>query len=1473
MFWPKEWLPHEVGFRHVRLHSYGYNSDWTARKGRALTVHDFGQALLADIYGSPHLRKNGDTPIVLVAHSMGGLVAKKAYLLATRDPTYASIARRIHTIYFLATPHRGADSAQTLKRVLSIARYGAKGFVDDLLPGSGTLDQINDEFRRHCGKVNLFSFFEGVPTSFAGIRSSLVVDKESAVLGLPNETSRYIEADHRGICKFESPVSPNYAILQQSFLTTIENIQADSKSDDEHRSEMKIISSFLHVDQRPDGTLLELKEKEHHGSCHWIREEPAFQDWMQEPLNAEGSDPVDTAAHTDRKNILWLAGRPGTGKSVVAGHVIRFLEACNFDCTFYFFRHSTQAATTVSGLLLSMAYQMAKNNFEIRRSIVAMAEDDQRLSHDDHYMIWSKLFLERIFRTDTSRRQFWVIDAVDECSSNNLAALISMISNINCKVPIRIFMTSRPGGQLERLLHHENTQCPVEASQTLIDEILSRSNGIFLWASLTMTKLENCYTIEDKHDALRSIPSGMDDFYLRIVESIVDSPSCELVKCILKWVICAPLPLRADELAEAVKWDIGRTLDAPPGQLPSIAGHLIEVDDNHRVHILHLTTSAFLTQKRDEPGFWIDEQAAHGRIADICLEILCSTDFAPPKSRRAGAALKSTQSPLSDYAATNFSYHLMHSSSACDTSLGLLEKFLRSNVLTWIERAAKTGDISILYHTAQRLKAYLARRAQYQPPMGVETQIVSGWIVDMYRIAAAFHSGLLSSPSSIHFLIPHFCPPKSMIHKTFAKPTKRLRITGTIEEKWSDKLTSYLFAEEALSLGFCDWYLAVGLRNGNVELYQTGSRAFGSARTLRHGKKVQRLAFNHSSTLLASFGARKVTVWDIRRTSSSAFQALWSHRLDFAPSDLKFSLDDETLFLANPNQSSLNIFDVASGQERESMLLHAPPDSPSDSDSSDGEARRSKAWTPAEKIRLDESLKLAALAYRDGTAAIWNVEDFERIGSFEKEGFEDVYLAPPILDLIFNPVFELELLALSYKDEELVICNPWSLVQQASYRLQYSLGILAATSDGRILAGGDELGAVHLFAFGTLQPLYRIERPDEQFQIPGLVFSSDNLRLFDIRGQCCNVWEPLALIPRGGLDDSSSEPQSEEVANNDTVASRAHFFHWGEAITAIETAFDGIVLFVGRQDGTIDICESATGEAMDNLKLHDSHAPIQQVDWNDKEKILFSMDIGGRCILAKVEFDPQKRTPIRVTKRLDHKEQTGCPFQAIPSPQGLSILLHTSAGVKVVAATEDSTKGTIVENNTLYRGSVRARWVIHPSNPSYVLALGDGRVLIFDWSALQPLTSSEGIPADGITCREGIPWISRSGSTYVGSVFADIRTQSCQFAAFDASQVTPDTKNLALHTCKIEALGLQTVVGLIRSTLYFLDTSGWVCSINLKNLDRATSYTRHFFIPPTWHTGGNVVIKVISKTAVALARGERLIVFHGFLELDEKVFF
>ncbi len=262
----------------------------------------------------------------------------------------------------------------------------------------------------------------------------------------------------------------------------------------------------------------------------------------------------------------------------------------------------------------------------------------------------------------------------------------------------------------------------------------------------------------------------MNDYYERIISSIADSPSSELAKCILKWVTCSPETLSVRELEAATHLDIGRTLTASPGQLEAVCGHLISIDKREKVQLTHQTISTFLTHQ--DSALRVDRPMAHARIAEVCLQLLCGKEFSPPPRpsvRRQDCLSKEARSPLSDYAVINFSYHMMHSSSSADGTLVLLAKFLQTNILTWVERVARSGDLAVLLQTARRLKGYLARRAKCLQPIGSEVQTVEAWAVDISHLLAAFGSNLLVSPSSIHFLIPQLCPPSSIIHRLFAR--------------------------------------------------------------------------------------------------------------------------------------------------------------------------------------------------------------------------------------------------------------------------------------------------------------------------------------------------------------------------------------------------------------------------------------------------------------------------------------------------------------------------------------------------------------------------------------------------------------------------------------------------------------------------------------------------------------------------------
>lgn len=220
-YWPQEWLPKDPAFKNVRIHSFGYDSDWIKGKDSCLNIHHFGKSLLGEMSTAPYLG-DANTRIVLIGHSMGGLVIKKAYMLARQGAAYKTLAERFHTIYFLATPHRGSDSAKLLNNILNIT-YSSRAYVADLERGSGAIQAINEEFRNYSADIDLWSFYETQKLKI-GVLRTLIVDPDSATLGYREEKQMPMHADHRSICKFETPIDTNYVVLRNALASTVQSI-------------------------------------------------------------------------------------------------------------------------------------------------------------------------------------------------------------------------------------------------------------------------------------------------------------------------------------------------------------------------------------------------------------------------------------------------------------------------------------------------------------------------------------------------------------------------------------------------------------------------------------------------------------------------------------------------------------------------------------------------------------------------------------------------------------------------------------------------------------------------------------------------------------------------------------------------------------------------------------------------------------------------------------------------------------------------------------------------------------------------------------------------------------------------------------------------------------------------------------------------------------------------------------------------
>ena len=55
-YWPKEWLPYDEAFQDVRIHSFGYDSNWG--KKSILGIHDFANALLNAVLDCPSIPRD-----------------------------------------------------------------------------------------------------------------------------------------------------------------------------------------------------------------------------------------------------------------------------------------------------------------------------------------------------------------------------------------------------------------------------------------------------------------------------------------------------------------------------------------------------------------------------------------------------------------------------------------------------------------------------------------------------------------------------------------------------------------------------------------------------------------------------------------------------------------------------------------------------------------------------------------------------------------------------------------------------------------------------------------------------------------------------------------------------------------------------------------------------------------------------------------------------------------------------------------------------------------------------------------------------------------------------------------------------------------------------------------------------------------------------------------------------------------------
>ena len=1359
---------------------------------------------------------------------------KRAFILAKQKKQFQRIAARTRSMFFLATPHRGADLAELLGKILTVSS-GARPFVADLERNSVATQSINEEFPQYCQDLELFSFYETLPTKL-GITKKLVVDKDLATLGYANEHTAYLNANHREVCKYATQTDPNYQTVRNALASTIDDFRSGAIacrrkiSTERHR----LLSGFLGLSEAPEDYLMDVDSKRMSGSCEWQLQNPEYQNW-QDSANPQ---------------IYWIGAKPATGKTVLSGKIIHHLKDLQRDICFFFFDYRSNATTTIISFLLSMAWQMAQMHPEALNIILEIREMDNQLFKADYRTIWRKLFLDSILRLKFHKPQYWVIDALDECTSH--IELVPLLLKVIESGSVRIFLTSRDRFENQRQASHlkdrvisqeirmDDTKYDIrlyleshmdelplidkEARQDMVHTILAKSNGCFLWVRLILETLRQVHTSAEIRQVLRNVPSDMSELYSRILEHMSMGPHGKnCAKAILTWTVCSARALSTQELYYALQLDMKDNIDNVARTIISSCGQLVYVDAKSHVQMVHQTAQEFLLRSGSDSEFAIDWELGHKRLLLTCLEYLSGNNLKGSRHRRFSVVSSSKQCvPFMAYASTCFFEHVLHVNSTDDEILQALATFLKSwSFLSWIQYIAEEPDLGVLIQTSKALKNFLQRRSRYLSPLGKEAALLDSWATDLERLVTKFGTNLMSSPRSIFHLIPPLCPPASALRTYFASSTRAIAVLGLSETTWDDCMSTIVHAQDCLSAIACsNKHFAIGMSSGKILLYN--SVTCQETRGLQQLGSVKILLFAQRRNLLVSTGFREVNLWD-----TSSWLQLWRVEVAQPCRSIAFT-EDEQLLLGALTNNHFMAYDLETGALRKSANWTV-----------DLEVLTTHAGRQPIVAEFCVEQGVLALGFRHHDIILWDFERYELREMYCKfAGVRSISekARPKVgtMGLVFGSADTAGLLAASYLDGELVLFD--TIEGTIIARTEANAHSLACSPDGRTLACGHTSGNIQLFDFRTLKLLYTIN--SIEFGNMALAFSRDNYHLLTIQRTQCRVWDPHVLVredadeDNSGIASASTAPQGVTTGNIED-----------ETLIDSMTCFDGHeVCFIGKADGSVYVYENKYCRQSYELCSLTRSGSIQSLFFDKNSRSLVSTHSYGTVTIHRL-VQRQERWEIAGII-FDHRE--GAYVHQVLTNEVFSRLLVCTAE-KQTLWSMSSEDGVQVIRSLSWRGHGHSTWITHPTNLDQLILIIDKIAHVYEWQTLERLTSAEGIILDGnILPKFAIHSITSCfNSPVIATTFCEPNRSytDSQLLMWNASDFNPHSRSAApVPSSDALADQLKLFIGFIdEHKVVFLSKNGWICSVDLQSAN-ADDFSRHFFLPAGWLSMGRDIL-------------------------------
>ncbi|KAF8463773.1 hypothetical protein DFH94DRAFT_827487 [Russula ochroleuca] len=392
----------------------------------------------------------------------------------------------------------------------------------------------------------------------------------------------------------------------------------------------------------------------HKGTAEWFTQSSVFKNWKES------------------NSLLWVHGKPGSGKSVLTSAIIQDIKSvCN--------------TTTGHVAFFLFDFKDIGNNQsdDFYNVLLCFYSDHQRGSQQPSIGALTQC-LEDMLRVAESLPIYLIIDALDECPNttgilsprDEVLALVEGLVKLNLR-NLRLCVTSRPETDIRTSLeplastpnsisiHDENGQkkdivdfvCSVvysdkkiqrwreEDKHLVIKTLSDKADGMFRWVFCQLETLRHCLPPSVPR-ILAELPETLDETYERILR---ETPKTNRVHAhrLLQCLTVAVRPLAVEELTEvlAINFDAAegipklnenfRWADQEQAVLSACSSLVAIVEDgtSRRVQFSHFSVKEFLTSERLAVsavdvlrGHHIRLEPAHTIMAQACLSVLLRLD-------------------------------------------------------------------------------------------------------------------------------------------------------------------------------------------------------------------------------------------------------------------------------------------------------------------------------------------------------------------------------------------------------------------------------------------------------------------------------------------------------------------------------------------------------------------------------------------------------------------------------------------------------------------------------------------------------------------------------------------------------------------------------------------------------------------------------------------------------------------------------